>query len=115
MIDFGKKLRDLRILKEMSQEELAKQVGLSRSTISHWEVYRVPTPTQLQKLAEVLNVAVEDLTGNPIINKGKSRNQPEFPLGRLPTAFIQQLDSLGYELKIVPKSTNNFISNFMEE
>jgi transcriptional regulator with XRE-family HTH domain len=106
VIDFGKRLRDLRLLKEMSQEDLARQVGLSRSTISHWEVYRVPTPSQLRKLAEVLDVPVEDLTGHPITNKGKSRNLPELPLGRLPTAFMQQLDRMGYELKIVPKSNN---------
>ena len=37
MIDFAKKLKGLRKTREWSQDELAKRLGISRSTIGNYE------------------------------------------------------------------------------
>lgn len=37
MIDFAKKLKGLRETREWSQDELAKRLGISRSTIGNYE------------------------------------------------------------------------------
>lgn len=102
MTDFGVLLRKHRLARMMSQEELAIKTGLSRSTISHWEVLRVPTYPQLEKLAEALEISVTELTGADKRN-GKE-HVSEFLRGSCPAELVQWLDIMGYELKIVPKS-----------
>lgn len=49
------RLKELRNEKELSQDELAKQTGLSRSAISAWESgTRVPAATAVVALAKFL-------------------------------------------------------------
>lgn len=54
----------LRMLRRVTQQELAEAIGVSRMTISNWETGRAkPTLTipQVRKLCEVLGVKFEDL------------------------------------------------------
>lgn len=59
---FQDKLKSLRKEKDLSQEELAKKLNVSRSVVAKWETgIRLPKGELLESLAEVLGVNSEDL------------------------------------------------------
>jgi transcriptional regulator with XRE-family HTH domain/KaiC/GvpD/RAD55 family RecA-like ATPase len=61
-IDVGSRLKELRSLQALSQSELARQVGVTASTISQVESNLIyPSLPALMKLAEVLGVEVGQL------------------------------------------------------
>ena len=48
--------------KQLSQEELARKIGVSTSTISMWESgKRTPPLKKAKKLADFFNVKIEDI------------------------------------------------------
>lgn len=60
---FGEKLRELRRLKEISQRELARQVGVDFSYISKLENDRIPPPAAdtIVRICRVLDVPPDEL------------------------------------------------------
>lgn len=61
---FTERLKELRNEKELSQDELAKQTGLSRSAIYAWESgTRVPAATAIIVLAKFFDVSADYLLG----------------------------------------------------
>lgn len=63
-LTFGEKLRDLRKEKNISQIELAKQLGVGKSIISLWEINQCePTLTKLIAIANFFNVSIDYLAG----------------------------------------------------
>jgi len=57
----GSKIKDYRKYFGLSQEELAKKIGVGKTTISNYEVgIRSPKKPQLIKLSEVFDVAIDD-------------------------------------------------------
>ena len=61
----GKKLIQFRKNKGLSQEELAEDVGVTRQTISNWELNETaPDLKQAQKLSEIFNISLDELVGN---------------------------------------------------
>lgn len=59
----GKRLKQLR--GDKSQEEVAKQIGISRARLSHYETGRSEPDTEIiQKLATYYNVSTDYLLGN---------------------------------------------------
>ncbi len=60
--EFGKRLKQLRLQANMSQEELAEQVGVAPKTVSYWENAHNPvTLSKIPLIAEALNVPVYKL------------------------------------------------------
>lgn len=61
----GNKIRTLRKRKNLSQLELAKQIGCAQNTVAEWEKRdgRIPGRRFLVKVASVLNVSVDHLMG----------------------------------------------------
>ncbi|EKU93390.1 HTH-type transcriptional regulator immR [Alloiococcus otitis] len=58
----GNKLRYYRKENKMTQDELAKKLGLGKGTISNYESgYRTPQEHRLFELAEALNISINDL------------------------------------------------------
>lgn len=58
--DIGRKLKQLRKDKGMTQEDVAVQVDITRSTISNYEIgRRTPHLKDLQKLAAIFNVGLD--------------------------------------------------------
>ncbi len=52
---------------KLSQEDLAEKVGVTRQTISNWELGETqPNVEQLKKLSEVFKVSIDDLVGNDV-------------------------------------------------
>lgn len=56
----GKKLRKLRKSKDMSQQELAEKIKITRSTISNYELgIRTPHLKDLQKFCQLFNIGLD--------------------------------------------------------
>lgn len=59
MIDIGKRIKELRSLKKLTQEDLADLTGLSRPYVAHIERGRkMPTIDTLQKIATALDFSI---------------------------------------------------------
>lgn len=64
-MELGKQIYELRKKANLSQEQLAEKVGVSRQTISKWELGEtVPDIKQAQVLSQVFSVSLDELTGN---------------------------------------------------
>ena len=62
VIQFGKKLREARLKKNLSQGDVARILGVHRTYISGLERgRRNPSLLTVQKLAKALRVPIEDL------------------------------------------------------
>lgn len=69
-MDFGKRLKELRIKARLTQKQLADQLGVSKSVVSFYELReRTPSPDVLIKLAAIFHVSADYLLG---IEKGRS-------------------------------------------
>ena len=59
-MEFGKRLKEARERKHISQEYLAEVVSVSRQSVSKWENNECyPTVEKLIKLAEYLDVSID--------------------------------------------------------
>ena len=59
-------IKERRAALGITQEALAEQVGVGRSSVAHWETGRkTPTTDKLPDLARVLRCRVEDLFKAP--------------------------------------------------
>lgn len=65
---FGKRIKELRKKKGLTQEQFADDFGVSTGTVAMWETdKRKPTYDGLTKLCEYFAVTLDELTGNPEI------------------------------------------------
>lgn len=56
------RIKKARLMKGVTQSELAKEIGVSSVTVSKWENGLMsPTVTRLKTVADVLGVRVEEL------------------------------------------------------
>lgn len=63
-MDFGKKLKELRLQAGLTQQQLATQIGVTKSVVSFYELQeRSPSPDVLIKLASVFHVTTDFLLG----------------------------------------------------
>ena len=68
-----REIKRLRLLREITQEEFAEQVGVTRSTVARWETGEVePDVKYLSKFAEILGVSEEEL-----LNPSSSTEAPK--------------------------------------
>ena len=64
MIKFMNRLKELRMEKGVSQQEIGKLVNMSKMAISHWEKgHSEPSISQLILLSEFFDVTVDYLIG----------------------------------------------------
>lgn len=79
-MNFGNHIHKLRKKQNLSQEQLAEQVGVARQTISKWELGETsPDIKQAQALSQIFNVSLNELIGNDtpedIISTEKTANE----------------------------------------
>lgn len=108
MRDIGKNIRDLRSKRNMTQDELAEKLFVTRQTVSNYETGRSrPDLDMLVKIAEVLECDTNAiLFGTPIIQK-REREKERFWRG-----FVLFLVMLYLILWIGPKAeaaSRNFV------
>ena len=72
----GATIKALRERKELTQMELAEQIGVSDKTVSKWETGKgLPDISLLQSLSQALGISVIELmNGEPIMNQNVSAN-----------------------------------------
>lgn len=64
MVDFGNKLKTLRLAKKYTQAQLAQKLGLTKSVISAYETgLRLPSYDVLINIAKIFNVSTDYLLG----------------------------------------------------
>ena len=63
----GEKLLKLRKEKNITQEQLAEQIDVTRQTISNWELDEtLPNTEQLKKISKVFEISIDELLDNEI-------------------------------------------------
>lgn len=68
MESFGKNLKEARKIRRMNQQALGDAVGVGQTTIANYEKgARFPTGELLRKLAEILNVSIDELMGHQVL------------------------------------------------
>lgn len=66
-MNLGDKIMTLRKKNNMSQEELAEKVGVTRQTISKWELEETsPDITQAKTLSNIFKVSLDELVNNDL-------------------------------------------------
>ena len=64
MVDFGNKLKQLRIQANLTQKQVADKIGVTKSVVSYYELQeRYPSPEVLKKLAQIFHVSADYLLG----------------------------------------------------
>lgn len=64
MVDFGNKLKELRLQAGLTQKQLAERIKVTKSVISYYELQeRYPSPETLVKLSKVFHVTTDYLLG----------------------------------------------------
>lgn len=72
-LSLGNRIRELRKLKQLSQEEIAEQCGVSPSSVSRWETGNLsPSYKHLTQLAKVLDIDISDFYTSPETSVPKS-------------------------------------------
>jgi len=65
----GNKILELRKLNNLSQEQLADKMSVTRQTISKWELGETsPDLEQSKKLSKIFNISLDELSNNEIKN-----------------------------------------------
>ena len=66
---FGDNLKKIRILKKLSQEDLAEKVNVSRQSVSKWETGDAyPTMNNLLELCKIFHCKINDLVNDSIVD-----------------------------------------------
>ena len=64
-MNLGNQIYELRKKSNLSQEQLAEKVGVTRQTISKWELGETsPDIRQAQALSRIFGISLDELTGN---------------------------------------------------
>lgn len=85
---FGEKIKQLRIDKNLTQEQASRQMGIAISSLRNYENGRLPDTHQLKIIKNFYNVPYEFLLEDSIINKDTNNINIEKELG-LSTHSIQ--------------------------
>ena len=74
-MSFGDTLLKIRKKKNISQEQLAQKVGVTRQTVSNWELnITIPNIDDLKKISDALNISYDKLL-NASSNKDEEKSE----------------------------------------
>ena len=114
MSKFGYKLKDLRIGKRLTQDELAKALDVSRSRIGMYEQgKREPDFETLEKIADFFNVSMSELiedqkTEHPYYYNEDAKELADFMFKN------PEYKGLFDAVRNVEKSDIKFVQNFID-
>lgn len=107
MQSFGDRLRNLRLEKNMTQEEVASYFGLHKTRISQYELNKRQADDDMKKkLAEFFNVSLDYLLGKTDIRESAD----DILRGKEPTIALHSY----YEYDELPDEAKKEIKNFIE-
>ena len=89
----GKKIYELRKSQKLSQEKLAEKIGVTRQTISNWELNESsPDLKQAKELSNVFNISLDELVENDIkdvlLDKTNKSNDNMHKLNRIMLSIL---------------------------
>ncbi len=101
-MEFNEKLQNLRKNKNLTQEELAEKLFVSRTAVSKWESGRgLPSIDILREIASFFSVSIDDLlSSDKIITLAKLENKQD--IKRLCGLFLGVVDIFCFLLIILP-------------
>lgn len=68
-MNLGKKLINLRKQEKMTQEKFAETIGVTRQTISNWELNTTkPDLNQIEKISKLFHISIDELLDNDVQN-----------------------------------------------
>ena len=68
-MEIGNKILELRKKENLSQEQLAEKLNVTRQTISKWELNETtPDIKQAKELSKIFKISLDELTNNNINN-----------------------------------------------
>ena len=71
----SEKLRSARLAKELTQTEVAKQLYVTRQTISRWEQGKtLPNIYAIQELSRIYDISLNDLVKNTVFENKERQN-----------------------------------------
>ncbi len=75
-MNINKKIKELRLKNELTQEELANMCGVSMQAVSRWETsITLPDITLLPILANIFNVTTDELLGRDVLKQEDEINE----------------------------------------
>lgn len=75
----GKKIAQLRKLRDWTQEQLAHKMGVHKSHVSRWESGQMALKIEtLERLAEVFGISLDDLTNSSPAGPGSTQLLQDF-------------------------------------
>ena len=96
MATFKDIIQHLRLEQKLSQEELSKHIGMSKSTVAMWETgKRIPSPDVYEQLADFFNVDMDYIYGRSNIKKKYS-----FDNSGVPYIYDENLTIINYYNKL---------------
>ena len=89
-MSLGNKILELRKKEGYSQEELGEKIGVTRQTISNWELDETaPDPEQLKLLSKELKISIDELLSNDINNVLVNKVNSTEKLSKLILTFLK--------------------------
>lgn len=121
-MNFGKKLLDARKKANLSQEEIAEKLNITRQTVSKWESNEtVPNINQVKLLAKIYKISLEELLNynkvdeeiERIIKKTNAKTQDKIKWTKVWSKKYPILET--YQNKVNIKKYENDLNNILTE
>lgn len=98
MVDFGKRLKELRQGAGLTQQQLAERIWVTKASISYYELSeRDPSPEILVKIAKAFHVTTDYLLG--LENKQQFLDVSDL--------FEEDIELLNHTIEILRKKNQN--------
>ena len=121
-MNIGKKLLDARKKANLSQEEIAEKLNITRQTVSKWESNEtVPNINQVKLLAKIYKISLEELLNynkideeiESIIKKANTKTQDKINWTKVWSKKYPILET--YQNKVNIKKYENDLNNILTE
>ncbi|MEG0283224.1 MAG: helix-turn-helix transcriptional regulator [Erysipelotrichales bacterium] len=110
---FNERVLELRKDNNLTQEEVAEKLDVSRQTISNWETGSAqPTIDKAIELAQLYNISLDDLVGNTSSNKREDLHIINKLIDKEVTLYFNHESDMAYSprlrnCKIISVNDNN--------
>ena len=92
------RLREGRLARGRSQEQVAKELGVTRQAVTKWENgASLPSSANLLRLSALLEIPLEELTGTPAKREDRWRELAVLAAGFLIGAYSIPRSPCGYD------------------
>lgn len=82
-MSFRNNLQHLRATRNMTQEQLAMLLGVSRQSVTKWEAEKsYPEMDKLLKICQIFECSLDDLVQGDLTGRVLDSNESAIPLGR---------------------------------